>query len=272
MEGLNPGQGHTYANEPQRLGAVEAIPDEAIRFVDVSKGFTGRQGYKKVLQHVSGTIGKGQVVTVVGPSGAGKSTLLSLVNLLESVDEGEVRVLGKQVTQWPVSQLRRTVGLVFQTPALLQGSVLDNLAVSTRLHGGTLTSPDNHLRRVGLSPDLLEQEAETLSGGQKQRVAMARTLVNNPPILLLDEVTSSLDVAAAREVEELIVQLRQESDLTLLWVTHDLRQAERVGTETWLMVDGKLVETAPTAEFFAQPKHQLSRRFLDGSLSGGMPQ
>lgn len=244
-------------------------PSEAIRFSHVSKGFVGKQGFQPVLKDFSGTVPKGRVVTVVGPSGAGKSTLLSLCNLLESADEGEVSVLGRPVGDWPIRQLRRTVGLVFQTPTVLPGTVLDNLMVSVQLHGGSLTSPEVHLQRVGLSPDLLSQDAQTLSGGQKQRVAMARTLVSQPPVLLLDEVTSSLDLAAAREVEELIVRLQREGELTLLWVTHDLGQAQRVGDETWLLVQGQLVEVAPTGQFFSDPTADTTKQFLAGTLFAG---
>lgn len=120
-----------------------------------------------------------------------------------------------------------------------------------------------YIEYVGLTEDLLSRQANDLSGGQRQRLSLARTLVNEPVVLLLDEVTSALDPLAAHEVEERIVRLNREQGTTILWVTHDLAQAERVGDQTWLIVDGKLVEAASTQHFFTEPKESQTQQFLD---------
>ena len=116
---------------------------------------------------------------------------------------------------------------------------------------------------VGLTEDLLSRQAKELSGGQRQRLSLARTLVNEPSVLLLDEVTSALDPLSAHEIEELILRINRDQDTTILWVTHDLSQAERVGDQTWLVMDGRIVEAAPTKLFFSEPKEEQTKQFLD---------
>lgn len=252
----------TEVNKATADGEAEIV------FRGVSKSFF-RDGQKvEVMHSVSVTAPKGSVVTLVGPSGSGKSTLLSLCNLMSTPDAGEVFVAGREVRQWNVRELRRYVGLAFQMATMFPGTVQDNLELGPKLRGDKLADPRDYLRRLGLGLDLLTARADELSGGQKQRVALARVLANEPRVLLLDEVTSALDPAAAKDIEEWIVQLQREHGLTLLWVTHNLEQARRVGTQTWLMVNGGLVEAGPTERFFANPQHELTRRFLKGELGG----
>ncbi|MBX6395995.1 MAG: phosphate ABC transporter ATP-binding protein [Alicyclobacillaceae bacterium] len=242
----------------------------AIRFDHVSKMFSGdRDDRIEALRDITGDVPKGAILTLVGPSGSGKSTLLTLCNLLATPDEGTVTVLGREIREWDPPSLRRTVGLVFQRPAFVPGTVLDNLALGARLQGRTIDNPAQHLQAVGLPENLLPRDARDLSGGQQQRLALARVLVNTPTILLLDEATSALDPSAARDIEALILDLRDRKGTTVLWVTHDLEQARRVGDWTWLLVEGRLVEARPTVDFFEHPEHPLTKRFLQGELSGG---
>ncbi|WDL96277.1 ABC transporter ATP-binding protein [Alicyclobacillus sp. ALC3] len=249
-----------------RKTAAEGEAEVALRAVSKSFGRDGRN--VEVLHGVSATVHKGAVVTLVGPSGSGKSTLLAVCNLMSTPDGGEVFIAGREVRQWNVRELRRYVGLAFQSATMFPGTVQDNLELGPKLRGHSLADPRAYLRRLGLGVDLLTANADDLSGGQKQRVALGRVLANEPKVLLLDEVTSALDPAAAKEIEEWIVQLQREQGLTLLWVTHNLEQARRVGTETWLMVNGRLVEASATEDFFEHPQHELTRRFLDGELGG----
>lgn len=230
---------------------------------NVSKTFIHKNEAVPVLRGISGQIEKGAIVTIIGPSGSGKSTILSLCNLLQTPDEGEVRVQGKDVRQWDIQELRRQVGIAFQRAPMLAGTVLDNLALPLHLQGKALADPMKYMEYVGLTEDFLSRQANDLSGGQRQRLSLARTLVNEPVVLLLDEVTSALDPLAAHEVEERIVRINREQGTTILWVTHDLAQAERVGDQTWLIVDGKLVEAASTQHFFIEPKELQTQQFLD---------
>ena len=243
--------------------------DASIEFRHVGKSMKQGNQIVPVLRDLSGVIPHGCVVTLVGPSGSGKSTLLSLCNLLITPDEGEVYVHGREVREWSIPGLRQTVGLVFQSPAMFPGTVMDNLQYGPQLRGETLGNPKRVLQSVGLAEDMLARDAGELSGGQKQRIALARTLVNNPEVLLLDEVTSALDPSAARDVEEWILKVHEERGTTLLWVTHSLEQARRVGDWTWLLVDGQMAEVAPTEEFFETPKSDVTARFLAGELGGG---
>ncbi|WP_100402528.1 ABC transporter ATP-binding protein [Bacillus sp. FJAT-42315] len=241
------------------------MTDYAVTFKQVDKYF--QNGTQKVLRQMTAEIPKGVILTLVGPSGSGKSTLLSLCNLMLTPDQGEVFIDGKEVRDWNVNKLRKYVGLAFQTPTMLPGTVEDNLMLAARLHQVELQDSGKRLEYVGLPTSLLTRNAAELSGGQKQRVALARTLVNPTSILLLDEVTSALDVSAAREIEQLIVNIQKQEKKTVLWVTHDLEQAKRVGDVTWLLVDGELVEATDTQTFFQQPKKEITRRFLKGEWS-----
>lgn len=230
---------------------------------NVSKSFNNQQETVAVLKQVTGKIEKGSIVTIIGPSGSGKSTILSLCNLLQTPDEGEIWIHGKEVSKWDIKDLRRRVGIAFQSAPMVSGTVLDNLTLPLELQGKTLEDPMKYMEYVGLTDDLLSRQAKELSGGQRQRLSLARTLVNEPDVLLLDEVTSALDPISAHEIEELILRINREQHTTILWVTHDLSQAERVSNQTWLIVDGRLVEAAPTKLFFSEPKEEQTKRFLE---------
>jgi putative ABC transport system ATP-binding protein len=247
----------------------DSLAEIAIRFDHVNLSVPTKNGVKHILRDIQVSAPKGKIITIVGPSGSGKSTLLSLCNLLRTPSSGAVYVFDKEVRAWNIPELRRRVGLVFQTPTIFPGSVADNLSVGHQLRGVKLEHPEVYLESVGLPRDLLTQPADTLSGGQKQRLALARVLCNEPDILLLDEVTSALDIGAAKEVEETILSIHQARKTTILWVTHQLEQARRVGDETWLFIDGRLIEAAPTASFFENPKEDLTRSFLSGELNRG---
>lgn len=232
-------------------GVVKRRPDE-----------TGRPTV--VLDQVDLDLPAGLITTLVGPSGAGKSTLLHLLNRLEEADEGTILYRGTDIRQLDVIRLRRAVGLVLQAPVMLPGNVEFNIAAGPRLRGEVLARERaaELLRLVGLDRSFLGREARGLSGGEQQRVSLARTLANQPEALLLDEVTSSLDPGAARDVEGLIIDLTRRLALTAVWVTHDLGQAERAGDRLVLLTRGRLAERGETRAFFAGPQTEAGRNFL----------
>lgn len=236
-----------------------------IEFINVKKSFIQDERKVPILNGICGSVEKGSILTVVGPSGSGKSTILSLCNLLLTPDEGEIYIEGKEVREWDVQMLRRHVGIAFQSAPMIKGTVLENLALPKELQGLNLDEPLKYLSYVGLSKDLLQRDAKELSGGQRQRLSLARTLVNHPSVLLLDEVTSALDPKAAGEIEELILRIHREQNCTVLWVTHDLSQARRVGDQAWFIKDGQLVEAASTARFFEAPQDKALLEFLESS-------
>lgn len=219
-----------------------------------------------VLRGITVDVRAGALVAVVGPSGAGKSTLLSLLNRLEDPDRGHIRYRGRELAGWNVLELRRRVGLVFQQPVMLDGTVEENLLFGPRLaKSEQAIDTSAWLERVGLPADMLQRPARELSGGEQQRVALARTLVNDPEVLLLDEVTSSLDPESGRIIEVLIRDLNGQG-LTCIWVTHDLDQTRRLDSQVWVLIDGRLEQAATARALFAGERTPLTDAFLEGKL------
>jgi putative ABC transport system ATP-binding protein len=184
------------------------------------------RGGKVVLQDVSAQI-PGGAACVVGPSGSGKSTLLRLLNRLADPERGTVLYRGADVRGRDVLALRREVCLVPQLPALLEGTVADNVRFGARLAGAG-ADVGRMLTLAGLGPDYAEREAGRLSVGEQQRVMLARALALEPAVLLLDEPTSALDEAARESVERTLLGLRERLGLSWVLVTHDPEQATRM--------------------------------------------
>jgi putative ABC transport system ATP-binding protein len=213
----------------------------------------------ELLHGVDLAVPRGSLTVLAGASGSGKSTLLRLANRLEVPSAGQVRFDGVDLATIDPLALRRRVGMVFQRPTPFAGTVRDNLLVAAA--GASDGALGDALARVGLEPDLLDRSADDLSGGEAQRMCLARTLLTGPEVVLMDEVTSSLDPAARRGVEELARRLVDDG-LTVVWVTHDLRQAERLGDRIVVLSDGRVADDAGRRRFLAD---------LDGSLAPEVP-
>ena len=208
-----------------------------------------RFGDSVVLDHVSCAVPEGGSITcLLGASGAGKSTLLRLCNRLEVPTSGEVRFRGQPLADWDPLRLRRTVGMVFQRPTLFAGSVRDNLLVA---------DPDADdqvmlavLDRARLPASFLDRDGDSLSGGEAQRACLARTLITRPEVLLMDEPTSALDPTATKGLEELGRALA-DSGMPILWVTHDLAQADRIADRRVVLVGGRVADEHQVAHYLA---------------------
>lgn len=204
---------------------------------------------KVLVDDVSLEVFSGDVIAIVGPSGAGKSSFLRLLNRLDEPTAGTVYLHGQDYRTIPPRELRRRMGMVLQAPYLFPGTVRENLCFGPLQWGEEI--PEDRvemlLSRVGLS-GYGPREVRNLSGGEAQRVSLARTLANSPEVLLLDEPTSSLDPAAERGVEELLVQIIREEHLTCLMVTHDMEQAARLAERALLMKSGRLVKSGTVTE------------------------
>lgn len=201
-------------------------------------------GEKQILKDMSGAFYEGEITTLVGPSGAGKSTLLKLCNGLTSPSSGEIYIQDKLITSYDPIKLRRLVGIALQSAPMISGTVLHNLSLPLELQGETLAEKNaiELLKEVGLEGELLHRNIKDLSGGQRQKVSIARTLVNRPQILLLDEITSALDRISQKEIEELIIGINKKYGTTIVWITHNLQQALDVGSYSWVMMEGEVVE------------------------------
>ena len=229
-------------------------------------------GSLDVLKGVSFSLEKGQVLAIIGSSGGGKSTLLRCLNFLETPDEGEIIVNGKQLlssSEEEVRQNRLHFGLVFQNFNLFpQYTVLENVTLAPNLlKKGTAAENKakalDLLQQVGLS-EKVNAYPYQLSGGQQQRVAIARALALNPEVLCFDEPTSALDPELTGEVLRVIRGLKSE-DTTMIVVTHEMGFAKSVADVVIYMADGVIEEMGTPEQIFENPQSEKTRAFIQGT-------
>jgi tungstate transport system ATP-binding protein len=208
----------------------------------------------------------GSVLCLLGPTGAGKSTLLKLLAGLEKPTRGVVCFDGLNFNGRGLPPpIRRRIAMVHQHPCLLTGTVRFNVEYGLRIR----RAPDPPqkaiavLERLGIE-SLVDQSAQRLSGGQVQLVALARALVIEPEVLLLDEPTANLDPARVALVENAIREMRKKTGMTVVWATHNFFQARRVATRVGLLWNGQLVEVDSTEQFFQSPSDPRTRDFVEG--------
>ena len=238
-------------------------PKQAIRFDHVDYKIDDT----KILKDINHGFNQGEITTLVGPSGAGKTTLIRLCNGLISPTKGRIYIHDQPIDEYNPVDLRKKVGMVMQGVTMLKGTVRENLAIPLKLQDKTLTDEEASrlLDMVGLPASFLDKNSNSLSGGQKQRISIARSLVNRPSVLLLDEITSSLDTVSQQEVESLIKRINEEYKTTIVWITHNLRQALNIGDYSWVMMDGEVIETGKS-EFLNQPNDERVKAFVRLSL------
>ena len=209
----------------------------------------------------------GEILALVGPSGAGKSTLLRILGLLEAPTTGIIEFDGQRVNQGnPTLEMRRQITMVFQRPLLLSASVWENVIYGLQVRG---LSPDGQvealLDRLGLTP-LRRARAHTLSGGEVQRVALARALAIRPRALLLDEPTANLDPRNIQLIETMVREENEVRQTTVVLVTHHIFQARRLAQRVALLLEGQVVEIAPSETFFTCPQDPRTRAFVQGDM------
>lgn len=225
-------------------------------------------GDNVVLEDISLSVKRGEVIVVIGPSGCGKSTFLRCINALEPIQGGTIEVDGKEVTssEKDLTELRQKVGMVFQSYDLFPHmTVLDNITLApTKVKKIPKAQAEEAaralLKRVGLT-DKEKSYPRELSGGQKQRVAIARALAMEPEVLLLDEVTAALDPEMVREVLDVILGLAQEGK-TMLIVTHEMQFARAVADRVLFFDGGEILEQDIPERFFEHPRTERAQKFL----------
>lgn len=237
----------------------------------VSKSY----GRHQVLAAVDLEIAQGSVVSLIGPSGSGKSTLLRCINLLEPIDDGEILLDGKDISMpgFDANAVRRRIGMVFQNFNLFPHmSVVANITLSPVLtlgvdKGAARDKAMVLLDRFGLA-DKATAYPDQLSGGQQQRVAIVRALAIEPEVLLLDEVTSSLDPELVGEVLDVIRELKS-SGMTMVLATHEMGFARESSDVVCVLDGGQLIETGPPSQVLSEPRTERARQFLDRIIRAG---
>jgi phosphate transport system ATP-binding protein len=234
-------------------------------------------GEKQALHGITLTAEPKSVTALIGPSGCGKSTFLRSINRMNALlpgvrHEGDILLDGGDIHRRDMDlvTLRRRVGMVFQRWNPFPKTIYDNVAYGPRVNGIRNRSDldgivESALMRAALwdeVKDRLRQSALGLSGGQQQRLCIARTLANEPEVLLLDEPASALDPGATQKVEELLYDLKR--DLTIIIVTHNLQQAARVSDTTAFFYLGQLVEVGPTDRMFTSPTNERTDAYITG--------
>lgn len=226
-------------------------------------------GETHILNGINLSVAQGEVVVILGPSGCGKSTLLRCLNGLEEIQSGEINlegsgVLGKDL---PWTAARQNIGMVFQNYELFgHMNVIDNillgpLRVQKRSRAEAEQLADQLLKRVGLYERKLDYP-RNLSGGQKQRIAIVRSLVMQPKVMLMDEITAALDPEMVREVLDVVLGLANEG-MTMLIVTHEMGFAQKVADRVVFMDKGNIIEQATPDVFFKQPQTERAKTFLN---------
>jgi putative ABC transport system ATP-binding protein len=218
------------------------------------EGVTVVRGSNTILDRVDLTFEPGRRHVLIGASGAGKSTLLRLLNRLDDPDAGRLTIDGIDLKSIPIRTVRQSVGLVFQSPRPLPGTLLENLAYPFEVlkrkppQSAQFASA---LEELGLDPAWLDRDASALSGGERQRLAIAAALGLEPEILALDEPTSALDPASASKVADALAR-RAKAGLRTIVVTHNREQAVKLGDRTIRLERGRVVDQGPTSEVLAR--------------------
>lgn len=221
-----------------------------------------------VLNDISTTIKKGEVVVIVGPSGSGKSTFLRSLNLLEEPTSGVIRFEGRDITDKHsnVNLYRQKIGMVFQHfnlfphKTILENMTLAPIKLLKKPKGEAEQEAMSLLERVGLAEKANAYPSQ-LSGGQKQRIAIVRSLCMHPDVMLFDEPTSALDPEMVGEVLNVMADLAREG-MTMVIVTHEMGFAREVGTRVMFVDEGEIKEENTPQEFFEHPKNERLREFL----------
>jgi tungstate transport system ATP-binding protein len=232
-----------------------------IEAIDLHQRFASRE----VLKGVSLSVERGEILAVIGPAGSGKTTLLRLIDQLDVPASGKVLFDGREVGPGDRTRVRRQISMVLQKPVVLDASVYDNVAYPLRVRKHDRKAIPQKvnamLKTVGLD-GYEKRKARTLSGGETQKVALARALITNPQLLLLDEPTANLDPVSLDTIEGLILRLNRDHGMAMVIATHEMAQGQRLAHRIGVMMGGELIQVGKPEEIFYAPSDIRVARFV----------
>jgi len=221
----------------------------------------------KAVDDVSFEVEQGETATLVGPSGCGKTTTMTMVNRLTEVTDGDIRIEGRSVLDYDPIELRRNIGYVIQEIGLFDHLTIEgNIGVVPDLCGwdGDRIEErvDELLDLIQLPHSVKDQYPENLSGGQRQRVGVARALAAEPDIMLMDEPFGALDPITREELQDEFLSIQSDLDVTILFVTHDIDEALKMGDKVAVLREGELVQYGEPRELLGEPKNEFVESFI----------
>src|SRR5699024_10620572 len=235
------------------------------KFQNVRKTYNGNV---EAVRDISFDVEDGEFIILIGPSGCGKTSLLRMVNQLETITDGDIILNGKSVKQLNKIEMRREMGYVIQSNGLFPNMTIEeNVMIVPNLLGWDRTKQRNRynylMDLIGLHPDEYRKRfPHELSGGQQQRIGVARALAADPPVMLMDEPFGALDPIIRTRLQEEFLQIQREVKKTILFVSHDIDEAVKMGDKIALIREGKLIQYDQPAEILLRPRHEYVSEFV----------
>ena len=238
--------------------------NQIIEYKNIGKSYQG----KWVVRNFNITINEGDFLCIVGTSGSGKTTLLKMINGLVIPDEGDITINGIRVIDQDIISLRRKIGYAIQGDGLFPHmTVADNIGYVPKLDGVPKEEVDSIVNRmlslVGLPLDSKGKYPKELSGGQQQRVGIARAYANSPKILLMDEPFGAVDSITRYQLQEDLKQIHKQTDCTIVFITHDMHEAFKLGTHILVMHEGKIQQYGTTEEVKNYPSNEYVKQLIE---------
>ncbi|WP_195970851.1 ABC transporter ATP-binding protein [Clostridium thermobutyricum] len=242
------------------------MKNDAIVFKNITKSY----GEKNILKDFSLNIKKGEFLTIIGSSGCGKTTILKMINGLIKPNKGNVFVDGKDISKINLIQMRRKIGYVVQDVGLfphmkIKNNISYTLNLEKKENKEEIFSKVKKLVKiVGLDEEIINRYPNELSGGQRQRVGIARALVGEPDIILMDEPFGAVDEITRKLLQDEIYKIYKEYNVTIVFITHDIREALKLGTRVIVMDNGEIVQSGTPKEIKENPKTEFVRNLIGG--------
>ena len=235
-----------------------------IEIKDLNKSY---DGHSKVLNGVDLKVEKGELVTILGPSGCGKTTLLKTINKLIERDEGDIYIKGKNISDWDTIELRRSIGYVIQQIGLFPHMTIEDnityvLALRSKDKVSRRRKAEELITLVGMDEEILDRYPIELSGGQKQRIGVARALAAEPDIILMDEPFGAVDEIARSILQDELLNLQTKLKTTIMFVTHDIQEALKLGDRIVLMSEGLIEQVGTKEELLFNPNSDFVKNFV----------